>query len=281
MGTSTITTPQVIPADAALRRLEDAERQLQQLTAELEHTARLATLGTMAAGIVHEINNLLTPVLAYAQLAKANPDDPQLIQKAIDKAAAGAAAACKIAQAILGFARAGDSSKSAEIDSILDAALSCIGRDLVRDGIELVRDIPAGASARIDSIALQQVFINLIINAREAMKAAKTTTRKLTVAAQPAPAGRIRIRVVDTGPGIAPHVLPRIFEPFVSTKGGGGGGAESLGRVGTAGGELAGGSGLGLTVCRHLIHKAGGSISVESPPNKGTTFTIVLPSSPI
>jgi signal transduction histidine kinase len=256
-----------------LHDLAEADRRLADLSAELEQTARLATLGTMAAGIVHEINNLLTPVLAYAQLAKANPDDPELVHKAIDKAAGGAAAACKIAEAILGFARANNSSLVADINESLDAALSCIGRDLSRDGIELVRQIPTGASARIESVSLQQTFINLIINAREAMRSAKSHERSLTISVHHAPGGRVRIRVADTGPGIPDTIMDRLFEPFVSSKSGN---SDTLARIGTAGGQLCGGSGLGLTVTRHLIEKAGGTIAVESRKGRGAVFTITL-----
>ncbi|MCA9297114.1 MAG: hypothetical protein KC983_11370, partial [Phycisphaerales bacterium] len=171
------------------------------LSAELEQTVRLATLGSMAAGVAHEINNLLTPVLAYAQMSQTDPD---LMPKAIEKTIAGIQTACQIVDAILGFARdAAEPAIACDIDAVLDASLSCLARDLEKDRICLERHLEAGLTPAIPPMILQQVLLNLLLNAREAILSERGP-RILRVESAATPAGEIEIRVSDTGPGIAP-----------------------------------------------------------------------------
>ena len=239
------------------------EAQLAALQQELDHAHQLATLGTLTAGIAHEINNILTPVLAYAQLARANPADRALGQKALERAIAGVESASRITEAVLGFAHRGEQPECADVGEVLEASLACIGRDPARDGIDLSVRVACGLSVRIRPLALQQVLMNLVINAGNAMAG---QGGRITIEAVQRPEGNATIVVADTGPGIPEELLARLFDPFVS-------GAKRP----QVNGPRLGGSGLGLAVCRRLIETAGGTIDVASVTGEGATFTIRLP----
>ena len=160
-----------IPAEQdVLARLHKAEADLDALRKELDHCCQLATLGTLTAGIAHEINNILTPVLAYAQLARSNPDDAALRAKALDRAVAGVQSASRITEAVLGFARSDDEAEHAIIAETIDSSFACLSRDPRRDGIRLVIDVDPALIVRIKPLALQQVLLNLILNSVSALQ---------------------------------------------------------------------------------------------------------------
>lgn len=245
-------------------QLARAAEQIGQLQRELEHADRLATLGTLAAGIAHEINNVLTPVLAYAQLALSRPDDADLHTKAMTRAVQGVELATKITQAMLGFAGPPIQGNQANVADVFQAALDCIGRDPVKDRIRLDIRIPADLEVSMRPVALQQVFVNLILNARSAMQSkggeiAINATRQDRVAC---------IQLSDNGPGIPQEIQAQIFEPF--------GAARIRSKLGENG-KRQGGSGLGLSICRMLVEEAGGSIACQSQLGKGTTFQLIAP----
>ncbi len=268
-----------------LARLATAERQLHELRDHLDHAQRLAALGTLTALVAHEFNNILTPTVSYCQMALASPQDHPLALKALRKAEAAATRATEISAAILGFAKPShsrpggslDHQHVANISSAVSSALACLSRDLNKDSIGLRMDIDSAASVRMRPVALQQVFLNLILNARRAMIPRGGTltfhTEPLTTALaappsavvggcaqildQPRESGpRLMICVSDTGAGMTNEALRRLFVPFSSQSGHG--------------------SGLGLVVCLKLIQDAGGAVIVESEPGKGTSFTICL-----
>ncbi len=250
----------------AIKRLAEVEGELASLTQQLEHTQQLATLGTLTAGIAHEINNILTPVLAYAQLARANPHDTALGNKALQQAIAGAESASRITEAVLGFAKSDVDAHADHTDvaEVVEASLACLGRDLARDGIELDLCLQTNAEVRIRPLALQQVMLNLILNAVTAFRG---TGGELRIAAVSRADGTTRITVTDTGPGLPPGLAGRLFEPFVT-------GQED---PQLRDGHRLGGSGLGLAVCKRLIETAGGTIAASSTPGCGATFTIIIP----
>jgi two-component system NtrC family sensor kinase len=257
------------PADDPAMPLHAAESALGSVKADLEHTHRLATLGLMAAGVAHEINNILTPVLAYAQLASSNPADSALQAKALDKAIRGVETATRITQAMLGFAGAaprGGESQSASISQVLRSTLDCMGRDPAKDRIRMAVKIHPDASVRIPPLALQQVLLNVILNACSAMR---KRGGDLSLTAIERSDGTTQITIADTGPGIPEDIAGRLFQPFCSAR-------HSCGRHESAE-STSGGTGLGLTICRRLIEDAGGSISVHSVTGTGTTVSITLP----
>lgn len=253
------------PIDA-IQALDAAQSAIDQLAVERDHAERLATLGLLAAGVAHEINNILTPVLAYAQMAAAKPDDAELQAKAIEKTVLGVETATRIASSILSFAGDDDAAES-DVSEVVQNALNCIAHDPNKDQIDLRVDVQRGLVVRMSPLHLQQVLMNLIINAQQAMREHGRPSR-LTIAAITRADGTIGIRVADNGPGIPKEIAGRIFEPFVT-------GRRSNDKTT---GERLGGSGLGLSICRRLVEKAGGTITASSTQGQGTTFLIVLPS---
>ncbi len=248
-----------------LDRLAKAEEELAALRRELDHSHQLATLGTLTAGIAHEINNILTPVLAYAQLARSNPHDAGLRAKALDRAVAGVESASRITEAVLGFARTDDEAERADVAEVVESSLACLGRDPTRDGINVVLQVEKGLEVRIRPLGLQQVLLNLVLNAIRALNG-KGGELRITARDQN---GTTTIVVADTGPGIPPSIADTIFKPFVSSRD----------TKGCKRSNEHGGSGLGLAVCRRLIERSGGSIILDrsdEASQQGARFQISL-----
>lgn len=246
---------------------------------DVARTHRLATLGTLAASIAHEVNNILTPVLSYAQLALASPADAELTRKALQRAVDCTTKASRIGSAMLGFVRVGgDASEGqqAVVASVVGDAVLCLGRDLAKDGVALVVRVDPALRVAMDSVSLQQVVLNLLLNAREAMRGRGgdlLIDAERVAVSDSRSTWNIRLRVADSGRGMNSAALRKVFQPFVSSH------TSSIPVRATNDSASAGrtGTGLGLTVCRMLIERAGGSIGVESVVDQGTVFTIVLP----
>lgn len=272
------------------RRLQHAEQELAELRAQLEHSHRLAMLGTLSAGVIHEINNILTPVLAYAQMAGSNPKDTALLAKVAEKTAQGISQATEIADSMLELSRPGSAVREpaeADVADACRAAINCLGRAPEKDGISCTIEIPQDLTCAIRPLALQQVVLNLLLNAVEALKALPDRTRKITIrawaggdesSARGASMDVVRIEIADNGPGIPEAIREHLFAPFVTgnrrdAEGATGSLDERRGGVRTA----MTGSGLGLSVCRTLIETAGGTIEAESNRDSGTVFAIELP----
>lgn len=258
------------PGDDPGVPMHRAQNDFDAVKAELEHTHRLATLGLMAAGVAHEINNILTPVLAYAQLAQASPADKALQAKAIEKTIRGVENATKIAQAMLGFAGAEHASETTLVADAVSAALDCMGRDPAKDRIRLITHVPAGASVRIRPLAMQQVLLNILLNACSAMR---KRGGDLRISILDRSDGSVALSISDTGPGIPEDVIGRLFQPFATATAHQSSSARKTAK--TFGKHS--GSGLGLSICRRLIEDSGGTISIHTKPDEGTTVTIVLP----
>lgn len=259
--------------ETLLKALEDLHARTDALEAELQHAQRLASLGTLAAIIAHELNNILTPVLNYAQLALHASDKPEQAERALRKTVEGVRRASRITDAVLGFAReGGDEPPRSDVADVIEETFACLGRDLARDSIVLERDVPQGLAVSMAPTSLQQVLLNLVLNAREAMLGGRGT---MTVQARRSTWNTnedtliegVEIAVRDTGKGISPERLATLFEPFATT-------------IRTPEEREQGahrGVGLGLAVCRQLVEGAGGEIACDSEVGVGTTFTIRLP----
>jgi two-component system NtrC family sensor kinase len=219
---------------------------------------RMVTIGQMAAGVAHELNNPLTAVLGFAQLAMRQATDPTL-RRDLEAIATEAERAGKIVDNLLSFARSERGG-----DLIFDAAGS-IRRILeLREyecrvnNIEVVTYLdPEAPLTRADSHQMEQVFLNLLTNSIQAI--ADGPGRGTVSVGLVAINDRLRISFTDDGPGIPDEVLPRLFEPFFTTK------------------PVGKGTGLGLSICRQIIEDHEGEIRVESHPRRGTTFVIELP----
>ncbi|MHC4909945.1 MAG: sensor histidine kinase [Planctomycetota bacterium] len=242
---------------------EDEKRQA--IDRHLSHSQRLVMLGTRSAGVAHELNNILTPVLSYAHLAAMHPDDEALREKAFAKIITGVETACELASAVLDFAMDRDESPVADVGGTLAKALAASGRDLIKDGIRFESHVPDGVHVCMKPLSLQQVLLNLILNARDAILAAGRAGGTIAVAAETRDAS-VHLVVSDTGPGIEPDVMRTLFEPFVTSH------PETAGSS-----AVSGGCGLGLAVTRFLVERAGGVIDVSSELGHGASFTIVLP----
>ncbi|MGF6312915.1 two-component system sensor kinase FixL [Bradyrhizobium sp. i1.8.4] len=236
------------------------ERRLQELQSELVHVSRLTAMGEMASSIAHEINQPLSAITNYMRGAKAllssDKPDANRIGDALEHAAQQALRAGDIIKRLRDFVAKGETQHTVEnpltlLEEAVALALLGAREQGVRVAIRSDRDLP---SIIVDKIQIQQVALNLIRNAIEAM--ACCPRRELTVGVAKVD-GLARFTVADTGPGISPDIADRLFEPFVTTK-------EH-------------GMGVGLSICRTIIGSHGGHIVAEANPGGGTVFQFTLP----
>ena len=212
---------------------------------------RLANAGTLAAGMAHEIRNALVAGRTFLDLLLEKNSDEDLVQ--IVRRETGRIDA--IVGRMLRFAGTSTGTFSAlHVHEVLEQALRLIQPQLGDKSFALEQSCRAGKDTiRGDEFELHQAFVNLLLNALEAMGSGG----RLTVATEERPENQIEIRIGDTGPGIAPEHMPHVFEPFFTTK--------------------SSGTGLGLAVTQRIIQEHSGAISVDSRPGQGTTFSILLP----
>ncbi len=234
---------------------------------DLIQLQKLAAMGTMAAMLAHEFNNLLTRAINQADGARATLDDRERTADALKKILDSCGRAAELSRSILDFAGRSDARfRPVAVLKVVSEAIQCLGRDPAKDNIAIRCQVPAGLTVQANATLLQQVLYNLVLNARQAILGHGGPTRRggrITVSADRRN-GQVLIRVADTGCGIAPEDLPRIFTPFFSTKSGH---ARADRR----------GIGLGLAICRAIVVEHGGAIEVQSTPGQGSTFTLCLP----
>ena len=227
---------------------------------------RISSLGVLAGGVFHELNNALTPILNYAKLGLRNPD-PAYRDRRLARILEAGQRAAAITGGMLALSRPGrDPNHRAAVDlnRLVEEVVLLTNKDLARNKVRLEVQLLGRPFARVNAAQIQQVLINLLINARQAMPDGGVVTLRLA----PDPAGRLaELSVIDRGIGIAPEHLRRIFEPFFSTKTG----PDASG---------AGGTGLGLAVCRDIVEAHHGRLRAESRQGQGSTFTLVLPTCP-
>jgi signal transduction histidine kinase len=257
--------PPTIPLDVSLNtEIARMQAQLEAVRQQLTETQRLATIGTIAAVIAHEFNNLLTPIVSYSQFAlqsaESEKPDMELIKKALGKAFGSATKAGKICTSMLSLARGESTFGEVSVQILVDEVLMVLARDPQKDGIALRVQVQPDLCVHGDTVQLEQVLLNLLINARQAMlgKGGSLTVKAAKIEDE------VRIQVIDTGPGIPEKLLPKIFQPFFTTKG-------------TAKQGESKGTGLGLAICKEIIEHHKGRIDVSSEVSRGTTFTIHLP----
>ena len=241
----------------ALVVLEDVTDRI-SLEEQLQQREKLSSIGLLAAGVAHEVNTPLTGVSSYTQmlLGMLNENDPK--HALLQKVRSQAERATNIVNNLLNFSRTGNATEFAEIDvaRVLDDTLQLLEPQLRRSQIEIVRRYDEDApEAYANAGKLQQVFTNLILNARDAIP----DGGRIVVATGTAEDGSLVAEISDTGIGIAPENVAKIYDPFFTTKG--------VGRR----------TGLGLAVSYGIVQEHAGRISVESTPGHGTTFRITLP----
>jgi signal transduction histidine kinase len=258
-------TPAPAPArDRERERVRDRDPQREEIEAlrrQVVELQRVSSLGVLAGGICHELNNALTPILSYAKLGLRNPD-PDFRRRAFEKIKEGADRAAAITGGVLGLARPrADRRSVTDLVRLVEEILLLTGKDLSKHRVRLDVRAEGRPHARVNPAQIQQVLLNLIINARQAMPEGGTARVRIGLD----PTGRFgEVSIADTGVGIAPADLRRIFEPFFTTKTG----PDETGL---------GGTGLGLSVCREIVESHKGRLRAESHPGEGTTFTLLLP----
>jgi len=236
-------------------KAKERERELVQ---ELNLTSRLASIGEAAAGIAHEINNPLTGVIGFAQMLS-QMDIPEDIREAVEVIEDGARRTAGIVEKLLTFARRNRPEKEyADINYIVKSALDIRSYELRTNNIEVITQLAPDLPRTMANVGqLQQVFLNIIVNAEQAMARANGRGRLLVKTEKVN--GYIRVSIADNGPGISKDNLGKIFDPFFTTKG------ED------------GGTGLGLSISYGIIKEHRGKIRARSTLGKGTTFIIELP----
>ena len=242
-------------------KLKENEQKLRDIEQQMIHTQKLAAMGTMSCMVAHEFNNLLTPIINYSELALKHPDDAALVHKTLEKIIKQGNKAAGVVQSMLGLAR-DESQERSEVVlvDLLNDCFMCLARELSKDNISTKIDVSPELTIKVVYGQFQQVLLNLILNARQAML---THPGRLTIKAV-ADDELTMITVADTGCGIGPGDIDRIFEPFFTTKS-------------NAARNDQQGSGLGLMVCKSIIESHNGSLKVVSTKGSGTTFTITLP----
>ena len=242
--------------------LANQQQQNEALKYQISQLRAFANIGTATCMIAHEINNLLTPLTSYATLALNNPDDKSLTEKALQKAVRNCERASKVMESMLTMANGEtQEKKNAQLIVLVEEIFTCLCRDFSKDGITVKIRIPEDLTVCAVPVQIQQVLMNLILNARDAMLSHGGI---LTIEARDT-TNAVQIKVSDTGSGIEPADLEKLFEPFFTTKADKNSSSQRSG------------SGLGLVFCKKIIDAYGGHISVESKPAKGSTFKISLP----
>ncbi len=235
-----------------------------RLHAELARADRLAALGTLAAGVAHEINNPLTfMTLGIASLERTLPTvvDEERVQDVLGRLREIRRGADRVAEIVrdLGvFSRSDDDrAESVDLVEVLNAATRLLAHELRLRG-RLTMNLEHLPAVNANPGRLEQVFVNLLLNAAQALPDGESGN-EIVVTGSVEPDGRVRVEVRDNGIGIPPDVLSRVFDPFFTTK-----------PVGV-------GTGLGLAISHRIVSQLGGEIAIDSVPGKGTTVYVVLP----
>jgi C4-dicarboxylate-specific signal transduction histidine kinase len=238
-------------------QLEQAITSLQETQAQLMQSEKLATIGTLAGGVAHELNNPLAAILANVQLLRLDAEDEDTLES-LALIESGAKRCKHIVENLLNYARqSAPEYRSFSVNDVMRDTLDLLQHQLRHADIDLVLEL--GDVAPVIGVAteLGQVFTNLVVNALDAL-AERPRRGKLAIRSQLA--GKlVVVEVQDDGGGIEEHVLNRIFDPFFTTK------------------QVGKGTGLGLSVSQQIAVNFGGRIEAASRPGDGSTFRVVLP----
>ncbi|WP_309890236.1 ATP-binding protein [Archangium sp.] len=259
-----------------MRELELANARLRQeaeerkaLETQLAHAQRLEALGQLAAGMAHEVNNPLSFIIANLNhvcrelTARQSQEDVGELQEACHDALRGCERIRRLVQDVRIFGRSSTvSTNPVDVGEVMTEALAMASLSQV-PGLRVVKELQPVPPALADEHGLGQVFLNLLINAAQALKGKGGPAEPVIRVVMGAHSdGRVKVEVQDNGPGIPPELLGRIFEPFFTTK------------------PVGEGTGLGLSICHGIISGLGGELSVESQPGQGATFRVLLPAAP-
>ena len=248
-----------------LTEQQETKRRIQDLQAELLHASRLSVMGQMASTMAHELNQPLTAVMNYLEaalrLSERGPESAERIGGLMRRAVTQAERAGDVIRKLRQFVSKGETERRIEsLNMLVEEALALGLVGARQSGIRVTLDLDHGLPpVLVDGVQIQQVVLNLVRNAIEAMETVER--RELSIATR-AMAGEktAEVRVADSGPGIAPEIADRLFQPFVTTK--------------------PTGMGLGLSICREIVEAHQGRLSVAPAPSGGTVFWLTLPMPP-
>ena len=231
------------------------------LRQQLVRAQRLCSVGTLASSVAHEFNNILTTIINYTKLGLRPTCTEASRQEALEKILKGSQRAAAIVGSMLGYARNQATQRELiDLINLLEDVLLLCEKDLSKHQVHVEKKYHGRPKAPVIRGQIEQILLNLIINARQAMPEGG----RLTIEVRDNLASRMaEIRISDTGVGIPPDKLRLIFDPFYTTK--------------EPDEEGHGGNGLGLSVCRQIIEQHQGRIRVESVVGKGSKFTVKLP----
>jgi PAS domain S-box-containing protein len=264
--------------DISDRKRAEAEADRQR--AAMYQREKLAALGSLLAGVAHELNNPLSVVLGRAIMLEERCDDPA-IRNSLTRLRSAAERCARIVRSFLALARQKSREvKPVDVRAVLDGSIEILANGLRSAGIEVTRvdasDLPP---VMADEDELHQVFMNLIVNAQQAIEMARipivathsdgtshgapnTATGRLWLTTSVHGGDAVRIEVADNGPGVPEALRPQIFDPFFTTK------------------PIGSGTGLGLSVCHGIVSSHGGTITVAERPGGGALFSVTLPACP-
>jgi signal transduction histidine kinase len=234
--------------------------EVDSLRQQLLQAQRMSSVGELASGVAHEFNNILTTIINYAKMGVRGQTAASQSQ-AFEKILRGGQRAAAIVNSMLGFARNTSTHREpTDIVHLVEEVLLLTEKDLSKHRVTVEKRFHGRPSAVVVPGQIEQILLNLVINARQAMN----TGGKLRIEVRDSADGEtVEIKIADNGVGIPPDQLRLIFEPFFTTKQ-----PDEHGR---------GGTGLGLSVCRQIIEQHHGRIRVESVAGKGSSFTVKLP----
>ena len=238
-----------------------ALREREELRGRLAQSEKLAALGQFVAGVAHELNNPLQSVLGHLELLRATGAVPQSIRSEIRAVARDAGRAARIVRHLLVFAGAGPLQRRASgVNGVVQRVLALRKASCRSKHIEVVRHYDQHLPRiHIDPILLHQVFLNIVMNAEHAVAATRGAGRIEVTTGLGSDAGWVIASIRDTGAGIDDDTLPRIFEPFYTTR------------------EVGQGTGLGLALAYGIVQEHGGRIAAGNHPEGGAVFTVELP----
>ena len=228
-----------------------------KLLKQLAYNDRMAELGHVSAGMVHELNAPLSLIISASQMIMREEEVSDFVREMVGRISDEALRLSQLTKGLLGFSAQDDRVGEVDINLTVEFVLDFIRYEASRRGVSVLRSLDHRLpQVRLSGNQLKQVLLNLVMNALQAME---ESGGRMAVETGLTPQGEIRILVVDTGPGIAADSLHTIFEPYFTTK------------------EDGKGTGLGLFITRNLVEGMGGRITVSSPPGQGASFSITLP----
>jgi two-component system NtrC family sensor kinase len=246
------------------RKVEERTRALKETQFQLIQSGKLAAVGTLAAGVAHELNQPLMVIRGYAQeLLKEERIADAELREDLSRIEAQTTRMTAIISHLRDFSRQSKGTRQrTNLNQVVTQAFSFLDQQLKTRNIEVVQELdPALPKVWADPLQIEQVLLNLVTNARDAMDTFGRGT--ITIRTEAIQDARVALSMTDTGPGIPPDQQGRIFDPFFTTK------------------EVGKGTGLGLSICHGIVEEHGGELRMESPvaDGRGARFTLILPGS--